>query len=98
MFLKPSAKPLVFGSVNPSAKGGKSLKQNKTKQEGVGLVWFLKPNQTKPTHLLVSQPNKQGYFSCFFSLHALPKRSNLRFQTSVFNRFSTELSTSHVWG
>ena len=44
MFLKPSAKPLVFGSVNPSAKGGKSLKQNKTKQEGVGLVLKTKPN------------------------------------------------------
>lgn len=44
MFLKPSAKPLVFGSVNPFAKGGKSLKQNKTKQEGVGLVLKTKPN------------------------------------------------------
>lgn len=44
MFLKPSEKPLVFGSVNPSAKGGKSLKQNKTKQEGVGLVLKTKPN------------------------------------------------------
>lgn len=46
MFLKPSAKPLVFGSVNPSAKGGKSLKQNKTKQNKKEWVWFLKPNQT----------------------------------------------------
>lgn len=44
MFIKPSTKPLVFGSVNPSAKGGKSLKQNKTKQEGVGLVLKTKPN------------------------------------------------------
>lgn len=44
MFLKPSAKPLVFGSVNPFAKDGKSLKQNKTKQEGVGLVLKTKPN------------------------------------------------------
>ncbi len=43
MLLKPSAKPLVFGSVNPFAKGGKSLKTKQNKKEW---VWFLKPNQT----------------------------------------------------
>lgn len=67
MFLKPSAKPLVFGSVNPSAKGGKSLKQNKTKQEGVGLVLKTKPNPL--TCLSVNLTSKVLFLASSFCEH-----------------------------
>lgn len=67
MSIKPNAKPMVLGWLNPLANGRLTLKQNKTKQERVGLVLKTKPN---PPYLLVSQLHKQGFFSCFFSLLA----------------------------
>ncbi|EEA89639.1 hypothetical protein [Collinsella stercoris] len=67
MFIKPSTKPLVFGSVNPSAKGGKSLKQNKTKQEGVGLVLKTKPNPL--TCLSVNLTSKVLFLASSFCEH-----------------------------
>lgn len=91
-WVKPICKPMVSVRLNPCAKSGLTLKQNKTIQDRVGFVL-----KTKPTHLLVSQPNKQGSFSCFFFLRALPKRTDRRFRTVVFNMFSTEFSTLRIW-
>lgn len=68
MTYKPNAKPLVLGWLNPLANGRLTIKQNKTKQQGAG---FGSSNQNQnPHYLLVGQPYKQGYFSCFFFLHA----------------------------
>ena len=44
MFAKPREKPVVLGVLNPLANGRLTIKQNKTKQEGVGLVLKTKPN------------------------------------------------------
>lgn len=41
MQLKPDAKPVVLGWLNPLANGCLTIKQNKKEW-----VWFLKPNQT----------------------------------------------------
>lgn len=46
MFAKPKEKPVVLGVLNPLANGRLTIKQNKTKQEGFGLVLKTKPNQT----------------------------------------------------
>ncbi len=68
MTCKPNAKPLVLGWLNPLANGRLTIKQNKTKQDEVG---FGSSNQNQnPPYLLVSQPYKQGSFSCFFSLRS----------------------------
>lgn len=68
MFAKPKAKPVVLGVLNPLANGRLTIKQNKTKQDEVG---FGSSNQNQnPPYLLVSQPYKQGSFSCFFSLRS----------------------------
>lgn len=68
MQLKPDAKPVVSGWLNPLANGCLTIKQNKTKQNKAG---FGSPNQNQnPPYLLVSQPYKQGSFSCFFFLRA----------------------------
>jgi hypothetical protein len=68
MQLKPDAKPVVLGWLNPLANGCLTLKQNKTKQNKAG---FGSSNQNQnPPYLLVSQPYKQGSFSCFFSLRS----------------------------
>lgn len=65
MACKPNAKPLVLGWLNPLANGRLTIKQNKTKQDEAG---FGSSNQNQnPPYLLVSQPYKQGSFSCFFS-------------------------------
>lgn len=68
MTFKPNAKPMVLGWLNPLANGRLTIKQNKTKQNKVGFG-SLNQNQNPP-YLLVSQPYKQGSFSCFFSLRA----------------------------
>lgn len=95
MFAKPKAKPVVLGVLNPLANGRLTIKQNKIKQDEAG---FGSSNQNQnPPYLLVSQPYKQGYFSCFFSLRTLPKRTDRRFRTVVFNMFSTEFSTLRIW-
>ena len=44
MFAKPKAKPVVLGWLNPLANGRLTIKQNKTKQDRVGLVLKTKPN------------------------------------------------------
>lgn len=44
MQLKPDAKPVVLGWLNPLANGCLTIKQNKTKQDRVGLVLKTKPN------------------------------------------------------
>lgn len=44
MFAKPKSKPVVLCVLNPPVNGCLTLKQNKTKQEGVGLVLKTKPN------------------------------------------------------
>jgi hypothetical protein len=64
MNVKPNAKPLVLGWLNPPAKGRLTLKQNKIKQEGAG---FGSSNQNQnPPNLLVGLTDKKGFFSCFF--------------------------------
>lgn len=68
MFEKPNAKPMVLAWLNPLANGRLTIKQNKTKQDEVGFG-SLNQNQNPP-YLLVSQPYKQGSFSCFFSLRS----------------------------
>ena len=68
MTCKPNAKPLVLGWLNPLANGRLTIKQNKTKQKGVG---FGSRNQNQnPPYVLVSQPIKQGFFSCSFFLRS----------------------------
>lgn len=69
MQLKPDAKPVVLGWLNPLANGCLTIKQNKTKQDKVGFG-SLNQNQNPP-YLLVSQPIKQGSFSCSFFFRAL---------------------------
>ena len=69
MTCKPNAKPLVLGWLNPLANGRLTIKQNNTKQDKVGFG-SLNQNQNPP-YLLVSQPIKQGFFSCSFFLRAL---------------------------
>lgn len=66
MTCKPNAKPLVLGWLNPLANGRLTIKQNKTKQDKAGFG-SLNQNQNPP-NVLVGQPIKQGFFSCFFSL------------------------------
>ena len=44
IWVKPIRKPSVIYWLNPCAKSGLTIKQNKTKQEGVGLVLKTKPN------------------------------------------------------
>lgn len=56
MFAKPKAKPVVLGVLNPLANGRLTIKQNKTKQEGVGLVLKTKPNPL--TYLSVNLTSK----------------------------------------
>lgn len=68
MSIKPKAKPMVLCWINPSANGRLTIKQNNTKQDKVGFG-SLNQNQNPP-YLLVSQPHKQGSFSCFFSLRS----------------------------
>lgn len=68
MQLKPDAKPVVSGWLNPLANGCLTIKQNKTKQNKAGFG-SLNQNQNPP-YLLVSQLYKQGFFSCFFSLRS----------------------------
>lgn len=68
MIAKPNAKPMVLGWLNPLSNGCLTIKQNNTKQDKVG---FGSSNQNQnPPYLLVSQPYKQGFFSCFFSLRS----------------------------
>ena len=69
MTCKPNTKPLVLGWLNPLANGRLTIKQNKTKQDKAGFG-SLNQNQNPP-NVLVGQPIKQGFFSCFFSLRAL---------------------------
>lgn len=95
MFLKPSEKPLVFGSVNPSAKGGKSLKQNKTKQEGVGLVLKTKPNPL--TCLSVNLTSK--VISLASSLLCLVFRGLFERHQSIFQQvFNIVFNNRQKWG
>ena len=44
MQLKPDSKPVVLGWLNPLANGCLTIKQNKTRQDRVGLVLKTKPN------------------------------------------------------
>ena len=68
MQLKPDAKPVVLGCQNPLQNGGLTIKKKKKKQNKAG---FGSSNQNQnPPYLLVSQPYKQGSFSCFFSLRS----------------------------
>lgn len=91
MSIKPNAKPMVLGWLNPPANGRLTLKQNKTKQQEVG---FGSSNQNQnPPYLLVSQPIKKGFLSWFFFLRAHPKRANPTYRNAVFNGFSTWFST-----
>lgn len=91
MFAKPKAKPVVLGVLNPLANGRLTIKQNKTKQDEVGFG-SLNQNQNPP-YLLVSQPYKQGSFSCFFSLRSCFVRLIRASAKTAFHRFSTEFST-----
>lgn len=94
MIAKPSEKPVVLGWLNPPANGRLTIKQNKIKQDKVGLVPRTKPN---PPYLLVRLTNKQGYFSCFFSLRscfsrlirAPEKQISTGFQQSFQQRHET---------
>lgn len=68
MLAKPNKKPVVLSWLNPLANGWLTIKQNNTKQDKVG---FGSSNQNQnPPNVLVSQPIKQVYFSCFFSLRS----------------------------
>ena len=69
MFYEPISKPVVCGWRNPIANGRLTIRQDKTKQDKVGFG-SLNQNQNPP-YLLVGQPYKQGFFSCFFSLRAI---------------------------
>ena len=96
MLVKPASKPVVLSWLNPPANGGLTIKQNKTKQKKVGFG-SLNQNQNPP-YLLVSQPYKQGSFSCFFSLRPCfspPIRAN---GSRFFNRFSTGFQQSQEMG
>lgn len=88
MFSKPIAKPVVCDWRNPLANGRLTIRQDKTRQDKVGFG-SLNQNQNPP-YLLVSQPYKQGSFSCFFSLRAIenPKTRALE------NLFSTGFQQS----
>ncbi|WP_419052360.1 hypothetical protein [Enorma massiliensis] len=68
MSIKPNAKPTVLGWLNPPANGRLTIKQNNTNQDKVGFG-SLNQNQNPP-YLLVELTNKQGFFSCFFSLRS----------------------------
>lgn len=95
MFAKPNAKPVVLGVLNPLANGRLTIKQNNIKQDKVGFG-SLNQNQNPP-YLLVSQPYKQGFFSCFFSLRscfvrlirAPTKKLSTGFQQSFPQRHET---------
>lgn len=98
MPIKPNAKPMVLGWLNPPANGRLTIKQNNTKQDKVG---FGSSNQNQnPPYLLVSQLNKQGFFSCFFSLRSCferPIRAPVRrlstgFQQSFQQRYESRCS------
>lgn len=67
MFAKPKAKPVVLGWLNPLANGRLTIKQNKTKQEGVGLVLKTKPNPL--TCLSVNLTSKVLFLASSFCEH-----------------------------
>ena len=88
MFAKPKAKPVVLGVLNPLANGRLTIKQNKTKQDEVG---FGSSNQNQnPPFVLVSQPDKHGFFSCPFFCRRI---ENAKTRT-VENEFSTAFAHS----
>lgn len=67
MQLKPDSKPVVLGWLNPLANGCLTIKQNKTKQEGVGLVLKTKPNPL--TCLSVNLTSKVLFLASSFCEH-----------------------------
>lgn len=67
MFAKPKEKPVVLGVLNPLANGRLTIKQNKTKQEGVGLVLKTKPNPL--TCLSVNLTSKVLFLASSFCEH-----------------------------
>lgn len=67
MFAKPREKPVVLGVLNPLANGRLTIKQNKTKQEGVGLVLKTKPNPL--TCLSVNLTSKVLFLASSFCEH-----------------------------
>lgn len=86
MTCKPNAKPLVLGWLNPLANGRLTLKQNKTKQEGVGLVLKTKPNPL--TCLSVNLSSKVTFLAssfCWLVLRGSFERQKNDFP-QVFNR------------
>lgn len=86
MSIKPNAKPMVLGWLNPLANGRLTLKQNKTKQEGVGLVLKTKPNPL--TCLSVNLSSKVTFLAssfCWLVLRGLFERRQSGF-TQLFNR------------
>lgn len=67
MFAKPKAKPVVLGVLNPLANGRLTIKQNKTKQDRVGLVLKTKPNPL--TCLSVNLTSKVLFLASSFCEH-----------------------------
>lgn len=89
MQIKPDAKPLVSCWLNPLANCRLTPIQNNTKQNKVGFG-SLNQNQNPP-YVLVGQPYKQGFFSCFFSsppcLARLIRATAERFSTAFQHGF-----------
>lgn len=94
MQLKPDAKPVVLGWLNPLANGCLTIKQNKTKQDRVGLVLKTKPNPL--TCLSVNLTSKVLFLASSFCEHFRNARIG-DFDPLFFNMFSTEFSTLRIW-
>ena len=67
MQLKPDSKPVVLGWLNPLANGCLTIKQNKTRQDRVGLVLKTKPNPL--TCLSVNLTSKVLFLASSFCEH-----------------------------
>ncbi len=88
MVSKPIEKPSVSVRLNPFANGRLTIRQDKTKQDKAG---FGSSNQNQnPPFVLVSQPDKHGFFSCPFFCRRI---ENAKTRT-VENEFSTAFAHS----
>lgn len=93
MQIKPDAKPLVSGWLNPLANCRLTPIQNNTKQNKVGFG-SLNQNQNPP-YLLVGQLYKQGFFSCFFSCFFSSPPCFARLIRATAEKFSTGYQQSY---
>ena len=96
MLSKPNVKPSVLDWLNPLANGRLTIRQDKTRQDKAG---FGSSNQNQnPPYWLVSQPYKQGFFSCFFSLRAIENAKTRTLAMLLSTGFQHSFQQSHEMG